>query len=242
MAKLKIAYITCYDLNCDTAATEHITQIVNGLGKLGHKIWLYAKNCGKRDFDNNVYTVNVGSGKCLFFDKKIYNRYLKESKEFDIVYLRDFIGAMRIIDWAKKSGIPIIIEHNGLEHIESLHNSKLMARSITSIDCSHWLPKRIRKADLNIVVTSAIGKFLSQKYNIPSEKFVHIPNGVDIKRFHPAENKKSLRKSLNLTPENAIWLGYIGSMYPWHLLKDVIMAFEIIAKRFDNVFLLLGGK
>ena len=242
MAKFEIAYIACYDLRRDTAATEHIIQIVNGLGRYGHKIYLYAKDIGERTFGDNVYPMSVGESKCMFFDKDVCDRYLKQREKFDIVYLRDFLGARKVVHWAKSHDVPLVIEHNGLEHIEWKRISNILNYIPYFFDLNYWLPARVKKADLNIVVTGAIGDFLADEYDVPREKFVHIPNGVDIERFHIEKDRISLRKKLGLLPEDAIWFGYIGSMYPWHILVDVVEAFEMVARKIDNVFLLLAGK
>ena len=239
---LKIAYISYYDFSLDTAATEHIIQTVEGLSRLGHKIWLFAPSFGRREFSANIQAVLVPRSNVLLFDSAVARALRKSKVEFDIVYLRDYMGASRAVKYAVENNFPLVIEHNGLMYAETPLVSSMAQKILLWLDDRSRLKRRLLKADINIVVTEEIGKFFVKKFGIAREKLVHIPNGVDIARFKPCDDKTALRKKLGLNPPDAFWLGYIGSMYPWHILDVVISAFEQIAKRRNDVRLFIGGR
>ena len=74
MSGRKIAYIAYYDLNNHTAATEHISQIVNGLAGKGYRMWLFASGFGNRIFHQNIHTVLVKAKNALSFDSNVVSK------------------------------------------------------------------------------------------------------------------------------------------------------------------------
>ena len=239
MAGLKIAYVAYYDLGIQTAAREHIIQVVQEFARRGNRVSLYVKSADGAQFDGSVEMIEIPTGLSLFFDKKCA-RALSRGEKPDILYVRDFINAHRVIEWAHRNRIPIVLEHNGLYFAE-MKSLPMKSRIMFRLDSLFGrFGERVRKADLNIVVAPAIGKFLAERFGIPGEKFVHIPNGVDTEKFAPAVNKAQLRRKLGLPPE-AVIIGYIGSMYPWHHLGELIKGFEAVAEKRRDLFLLLGG-
>jgi len=238
MEHLKIAYIAYYNLNKDTAATEHILSVVNGLSALGHQIDLIIPRLADRKPDKRINIIETGSKISILFDiaasKKI-------NKAYDIVYIRDYMGANKLINAIKKRNIPICIEHNGLILEEAMRSQDTKYKILAIFDSKFTLPRRLKKADVNIAVTPTIGEYYVKKYNLNPNNFIHIPNGVDIKRFHPEKNLHSLRRDLELIPENDFWIGYIGSMFPWHMFETLIGGFELLASQRKDVMLFLGG-
>ncbi len=239
MRKLAIAYVAYADLGANSAATEHILQVVGGLARRGHRVTLICRGDGGRKLPEGVEVLRVGGRIAPAFDRKAAKKLGK--LEFDILYLRDFLTASAVVDRAAQRGAPIVIEHNGLLHAEVPLSKKPWTKTLFMYDDRFTLQHRLRQARANIVVTEAIGDYLCRRYNIPRERFVHIPNGVDAARFAPARDKRLLRSTLGLKPEKAFWVGYIGSMYPWHVLDVAVRALELIADERDDVRFFIGG-
>lgn len=241
MAKFNIAYIAYYDLSRNTAATEHISRVVEELAALGNSVRIFLPKYGMKNIATGIDEVTVPAVNAVAFDRLVTNFLDKSRQKIHIIYIRDFMCSSKIVSWAKHKNIPIIIEHNGLYHAEVpfMHTWKSKAMFLYEKVCT--LRKRIALADTNIVVAPAIGEFYAAKYGIPREKFVHIPNGVDIERFRPARDRIALREKLGLLPADALWMGYAGSMYPWHMLDKFIEAFELLARERDDIRLFIGG-
>ncbi len=242
MDYFSIAYIAYYDFSFDTAATEHIAQIVSGLAKKGHKIQIFAPNFGRREFLKNVEKVVIPSGNVIVFDMGVAKAVDRISSKFDAVYLRDYMCASKIVKSAKKAKLPLVIEHNGLMHAETPLMNSTVKNIMLWFDDHFRLRKRLQAASMNIVVTKAIGEFFAERFGVAKEKFIHIPNGADVDKFKPATDKTALRKELGLIPPDAFYLGYIGSMFPWHMFDVIIEAFELLAKNRDDVRLFIAGK
>jgi len=93
-----------------------------------------------------------------------------------------------------------------------------------------WLVKRnVRAADR---VTATWTGF-RDRFSIPEEKFISIPNGVDTTIFRKVPS--DLRERLGL--ENRIVLGYVGVLREWVDLEPVFLAL----KRFPEGCLLIIG-
>ena len=239
MPRLKIAYVAYYDLGNQTAAREHIIQVVNGFATAGHKVTLLVPNRDDVKLNDTVEVLEVKGPVGLLFDKNLPAVMETHVHNVDVLYVRDYMGAHRIVEWATKRGIPLYLEHNGLFHAE-VDKLGWKTRLLFALDKRLWLPKRLEAAKTNFVVARAIGQFLAKKYGLSENRFVHIPNGVDLNKFRPASDRGLLRHRLNL-PEDALIVGYVGSMYPWHHLVDLVRGFEILASSLKDVFLLIGG-
>jgi len=75
---------------------------------------------------------------------------------------------------------------------------------------------------------------------IPQEKISNITNGVDVNKFHHAENKGDLRKKFEI-PEDEIVLLSLGRLTPQKQPFVLVDNFAIIEKQIGNITLLISG-
>ncbi len=233
MDKMRIAYIAFYNLDRDTAATEHILRTVSGLCALGHKVKLIVPNFRNEIQLKDIEIVKISRRNSILFDIAAAN-WIR-------MYVRDYMGAFHLPRRLKNLGMPFVLEHNGLMHAEIPIHGGFRWWALFEYDNHFALRRRLRDAHINIVVTSAIGDFLAKRYGLDRSKFIHVPNGADISRFVPANDKHQLRRKKGLLPEDAFWIGYIGAMFPWHMLDRLILAFEMLAEKRKDVRLFIAG-
>lgn len=224
----------CLDL--DNAATEHIVSVVSALANRGHNITLFAPRATRNI--PGVDHLPIDSPKGILFDYSV-SKFL--SDKFDLLYFRDFAGGHRTVLSAKKLGMPVVVEHNGLIHLEGPRmRGNLLRHMLVKYDIHFSMRRKLNLGDIHITVTNALGKFLSEYYDIPLAKFCHIPNGVDVLRFHP-KNKSIIRRELGLN-DSAILVGYIGAMHPWHILDKVVEGVGITMRENKNIYFFIGGE
>jgi glycosyltransferase involved in cell wall biosynthesis len=106
--------------------------------------------------------------------------------------------------------------------------------------------KKIEKYGLNNSnVIAVLSRFTQDKlvdaYNIPIEKIKTIPGGVDLKKFHPADDKATIRKQLNI-PQNKIILFTVRNLVQRMGLENLIIAFHELEKEASDIELVIGGK
>ena len=79
-----------------------------------------------------------------------------------------------------------------------------------------------------------------KQMGIDSSKITYIPNGVDIEKFRPRQNKKDLRKRLNI-PEESLILLSLGRLTEAKQPDKLIKVFSLIEKSLQNVLLVIAG-
>ena len=91
-----------------------------------------------------------------------------------------------------------------------------------------------------IVSSSTIKELVSAE--IPADKIVKIPNGVDIRLFSPAtfQEKEALRRELGLPADSKIILN-VGSIHPRKRVDLLLNAWRSVADEYPNAILLLVG-
>ena len=82
---------------------------------------------------------------------------------------------------------------------------------------------------------------MADVYNIPKEKIVLIPNGLDNDIHLNQEEKQNIRLKLGLAPSDLIIL-YVGRMVEAKGLKELLEAFEILFNQNSKVRLVIVGE
>ena len=96
-----------------------------------------------------------------------------------------------------------------------------------------------RQADAVIVIAEAMRDELLLR-GINKDKIFVIPNGVDIRGFHPRERNWKLAEQLKLNGGPVF--GFIGSLYHYEGLRLLVEAFpKIVAQVPDASLLIIGG-
>ncbi len=113
-----------------------------------------------------------------------------------------------------------VLEVNALLSIESTGER----RATVSRQIAKYAEARtLRSADLIVAVTDELASALNTIHGIPLAKILVLPNGVDGRRFsanHLALSTTDQSGDANKT----LHLGFIGAMYSWQKLPDLIRA------------------
>ena len=80
-----------------------------------------------------------------------------------------------------------------------------------------------------------------ERVGIPKGRILYIPNGVDIIKFHPIEDKIEVREKFGI-PVDEIVLLSIGRLTPQKQPLVLVDIFSIIEKRIGNLSLYISGK
>ncbi|PQO31509.1 glycosyltransferase [Blastopirellula marina] len=96
-----------------------------------------------------------------------------------------------------------------------------------------------RKTDKIVVNSTGIVDFYTEKGR-DKQKFVVIPNGIDLIDGPPTKSKEELWEELRLPP-NAKMMLCVGRLWPQKRMKDLIWATEILKRIRDDAFLVIVG-
>jgi sugar transferase (PEP-CTERM/EpsH1 system associated) len=127
-------------------------------------------------------------------------------------------------------------------------------RDLVDKDGDNWKRNQIRRlVGLNVsryvVVCEFFRSWLSQSCGVSPQKIVHIPNGVDTKKFHPksgcAANEEGIsdtewRHSLDISPD-AVILGSIGRLDPVKDFPTLLTGFTEIRRQYPQAVLAIVG-
>ena len=101
--------------------------------------------------------------------------------------------------------------------------------------------KMLERAKKIIAVSHFTKKELTEYYQIPESKIRVIHNGVDIKKFQPAQDKRKIKSELGFNPDDLLILS-VGRLYARKGLFTLIDSMPPIMKRFKNAKFVVSGK
>lgn len=250
---MKIAYVHYLYGRFDGTRdrTRHFTDAIR---ELGHEVEVFGLNLAGTPGD----PADAGGEKTLRARiraalKRRFSRYLHEPKEIlwnrrygrrerevlsayepDVVVCRPTSLGISILKTTRKLDLPLVFEIHA-PRAERKHLDRY-----THIPfASRWMEeKRLREADAVTTVSTPLTEHLVDLYDIPREKFVVVPNGVELDRFHPGvAPDPEVRSRLGDGPV----VGFVGSFQEWHgtgLLTRMIQ--RVAAARPEARFLLVG--
>ena len=93
-----------------------------------------------------------------------------------------------------------------------------------------------------IIAVSDFTKWeLTKYYKIPESKIRVIHNGVDIKKFQPAADKRKVKVELGFNPDDLAIVS-VGRLYARKGLFTLIESMPAVIKRFPNAKFIISGK
>ena len=113
---------------------------------------------------------------------------------------------------------------------------------LASTGSCEFSKKKCLNAPQKIIAVSHFTKReLTEYYKIPESKIRVIHNGVDIKKFQPAEDKRKIKSELGLNPDDLLILS-VGRLYARKGLFTLIESMPAVIKRFKNAKFVISGK
>jgi glycosyltransferase involved in cell wall biosynthesis len=146
------------------------------------------------------------------------------------MYHADLLGGLS----ARLAGVPVFwgLRNGNLDPEQSRHLTLRVARLNACL--SRWLPTRIVSCSVRAVeIHRALGY---------ADKFVVIPNGLDLARFTPVDvaRRGTVRHVLGL-PEGLKVIGHLGRPDPQKDHATLLKVFARVAAQRKDVCLLLAG-
>ncbi len=155
----------------------------------------------------------------------------------DILHAHELLSASLIGALAKRLwGWPLIITpHRGgsIGDVQRLHQKLFGAQRMAAF---------ATLADRFIAISEEIGDELIGA-GVPPERLMHIPNGVNIYRFQPADETRraALRKRLEL-PLNSPVVVFSGRLAPEKRVNFLVQAWPAVRAAFPQAWLLILGE
>jgi len=170
----------------------------------------------------------------LFITPKLSKKMKSDLKSFDIIHTHEYRTYQNIIvhKFAKKNGVPYILQaHGALPRIGR--------------EARKWLydflfGRRILKGASKVIALSRVEAEQYKDMSVPEDKIEIIPNGIDLSEYANLPPKGSFKKKFNIDDDKKIVL-YLGRIHESKGLEFLAEAFSVIAKRLENVRLVVAG-
>lgn len=165
--------------------------------------------------------------------KKILRRFFEEHEEYQIVHChRDALCSVYLNE-AKKANIPVRIAHS---HTIGLAETKNIKGLVKSLLKNYFMLYTNKVSSHRFACSDLAGKWLYK-----DNKFIIIPNAIDIIKYNYEEEVAlSLRKELNI-PEDVFVMGHVGRFNTEKNHKFLIDIFKQFEKEHSNCLLYLVG-
>ncbi len=154
----------------------------------------------------------------------------KLGNQVDWVYERH--AAFQSLGWIfKRRGIPWILETNAPLFYESKNERKTMMLSALARRLEQ---RAYQKCDVLVCISEPLREIIIQEMNIPTEKIIVMPNGVDTAFFHPEQHSpKRIFKGFTV--------GFTGKLIDWQGIDSLLEAtHDLRADGLDLNLVLVG--
>ena len=189
--------------------------------------------------------LKLGLFDVLSIENAIYStKYVERVEEFG--QISDIIVCSHpyLFNLVKKENVKQTVVYDSID-IEFIQKGAYLKKSNVKnrlIDLIWDIEKRAcKESDMIFAISSEEKKALSKLYDIPIEKILVVPNGVDTKRiiFYTKEEKSKQKQLLSLS--NYTTVLFIGSWHPPNLEALEFVVNKLAPKRKDCIFLIVGS-
>jgi glycosyltransferase involved in cell wall biosynthesis len=243
----RIAYV-CADAGVPVFGTKgasvHVQEIVRAFGRMGHDITLFAARRGGEPADD-LREVPVHSipappkgdpamrERAALADNRSLRRALARHGSFDVVYERYSLWSHAGMEFARREGLPGLLEVNAPLVLEQARHRTLVHRA-----AAERVAQRVfAAATALIAVSPGVTTYLRNACPAAVDRIHTIPNGVDPARF-PAER---FERRPGADSNGPFTIGFLGTLKPWHGLDVLMDAFVRLHAETPDIRLLVVG-
>ena len=222
-------------------AASHIKGVVEALVALGADVQIIT-NDAIAGFDIARLTIvppeTVGATRALFdiHNNLVFTRGavpLIEQAQPDFIYQRYARFSWAGVVAARRTQRPLFLEYNGSEVWVGRHWDH-----VGSLDLLERYERLNLQAAARIFVVSDVERQNLEAREVPPEKIVVNPNGVDAQTFRPGIGGADVRNELGIGEEEVV-AGFVGTFGPWHGVVQLANAIKRVPS--NARFLLVGS-
>lgn len=169
----------------------------------------------------------------LLASNPAWARALESAGGFDAVYERYSLWSWAPMEYARRRGIPGLLEVNA-----PLVEEQAAHRGLLDEAGAHANARRVfHAASMLLAVSEEVGLHLAS-YPAAAGKIEVVPNGVNPGRFAPA---LTIRRQRRASDTAGATIGFVGSLKPWHGTELLLESFAALRARRPSARLLVVG-
>lgn len=237
-----------------------VYNLAKGLVKKGHGVWLMTlKLKSNAPSNENIEGINIfrynsaTTGGLIYFRRPLFSilnscalfKKLSREIKFDIINFNSVLPAFGITLSGKSKKISKIFTFHASMYQEVMIQSR-KKRYAFFLNPIIFLAIRLiekiclKKSNKIIVLSQFNRQQLFKLYNVEPAKIALIPGGVDIEKFKPSPEAKSIRENLKLPPNKIIILT-VRRLVVRMGLEELVYAMKKVVEKEKNVLLIIGG-
>lgn len=242
----------------------HIQSLVRAFARAGHDVALYCSRLGDGDVGSiparliEVAKPAEVSGTRGTSEREISQVSERLSKErgwmaraaamelhvladharqpFDFIYERYSLWSRAGVRAAAQAGIPCITEVNAPLREEAKTYRELAATA----EAAEIEREVFGLSRAVVAVSDGVAEYLRANGILRSRIHV-IPNGVDVSSFDVQSPAGAAAHLCGSLPSDAVTIGFVGGLKPWHGIQELLRAFRGLAERHRSCHLLIVG-
>jgi glycosyltransferase involved in cell wall biosynthesis len=254
---MKILYFSPHphlNLAAPSGPGTHMREVIGAFEKRGHMVVKFIAGGEKMDasspivFKKNPIKKFIPSyiwqslkdRQLLKFDHALQGRlkHIIQLEKPDLIYERGYYLMSAGVRVARELNIPHFIELNAPYPEEK----KSMEGNSWYVSKAYEIEKfQVVNASLVVTVSSALKNYFVRKTAINPDKILVTPNAVNESVFTNAyQDVQQFRTKLGFE-SNHLVIGFVGSIFPYHGVDELIRAFVDLAQKSTNARLLIVG-
>lgn len=219
---------------------RHVYNLSIELAKLNHEVTVITTRSPSHDHLSDITGFEVIR---IPIDLRVYSSPVSFGllnltfKEFDIIHAHTpvpFAADLVAIKNLKERKPFILTYHNDVSKDGTF--GKFISMAYNSI-----FGRLLLKHSDIIIATTKSYALHSRQLRKYLHKVVVVPNGVDIKKFHPNLDKERIRERYGID-KNAKIVLFVGRLDTYKGCDHLLSAFAIIVRKIKNAYLILVGK
>lgn len=173
---------------------------------------------------------------------------MQKNFSFQIIHFHQPYSALGVLSSRASLGIPTFYTCHSLSFEEYASQSSPFTNSKDRLFYRMELLGRklaeraaLRKSDHILVLSEYTKEKLEKVHRVSPAKITITPGGVDLDRFRPYDDKKSLRNRFGI-PDSSLTLLTVRNLEPRMGLENLILAFKKVVEDKTDTLLILGGE
>ncbi len=255
---MKILYL-CADSGIPFWGTKggsiHMREFVGALDDAGSEVTVIANSRDRQASDNSIKVIDLPDPQTeqllsmtseltddhkinselrdYFRNGRIENMLFNLNNDicFDLIYERYSLFSIAGLRFARKTGIPFVLEVNSPLILEASRYRRLVFSELAEAVEKYLFGY----ADHIIAVSDEMRDYILKA--APDAKVTVVPNGVRVEHFRAEDSGQSSSEH-----SGDFVIGFVGNLRPWHGVEILIDSFALMSRTNQNCRLLIIGK
>ena len=222
----------------DFGGTTHQAELIDQLSR-DFDVRLSNMSPGKRRGRDSLPTMRIKELRAIYAADHVLQNIVQglritRKSEVRLIYVRHGISTLSATVLKKITGIPLVLEVNGIMSDEMMSRPGVTGRLLNFLDATGC-----RNSTVIVAVTHGLKEHFSEILGKDPNDIVVIPNGANTRIFRSMD-RALCRKELRMPP-SAKCVFFVGNVAPWQGLETLVDAAPSILRDVPGTLFIIAG-